>query len=141
MLNLLNKDNTTMFEKATRSKLRFESNKGQLNVEQLWDLPLTSKTAFDLDSVAKAVNQELKSVTEESFVTTSTNPRKGDLELKLEIVKHIIKTKQDENSVAAASVVKREERKRLESILATKQAQQLEGLSIEDIQKRLDELG
>lgn len=130
-----------MFEKATRQKLRFESNRGELTTELLWDLPLQSKSGFDLDSVAKAVNQELKGVTEESFVETRTNPRKGELELKLEIVKHVIKTKQDENAAAANSVAKREERKRLEAILATKQASALEQLSEEEIQKRLDQLG
>lgn len=130
-----------MFEKATRLKLRFDSSRGDLTTEQLWDLPLQSKSGFDLDTVAKAVNSELKSISEESFVETRTNPRKGELELKLEIVKHVIKTKQDENSAAVSAATKREERKRLESILATKQASALEQLSVEEIQKRLDELG
>lgn len=130
-----------MFEKASRLKLRFDSLKGQLSVENLWDLPLQSKSGFDLDTVAKAVNSELKSISEESFVETKTNPRKGELELKLEIVKHIIKVKQDENLAAVSAATKREERKRLESILATKQASALEQLSVEEIQKRLDELG
>ena len=130
-----------MFEKASRLKLRFDSLKGQLSVENLWDLPLQSKSGFDLDTVAKTVNQELKGVTEESFVETCANPRKGELELKLEIVKHVIKTRQDENAAAANAVAKREERKRLEGILATKQASALEQLSVEEIQKRLDDLG
>lgn len=130
-----------MFEKATRLKLRFDSPRGDLTTEQLWDLPLQSKSGFDLDTVAKAVNSELKSISEESFVETKTNPRKGELELKLEIVKHIIKVKQDENLAAVSAATKREERKRLESILATKQASALEQLSVEEIQKRLDELG
>jgi|SRR5690606_40547937 len=130
-----------MFEKATRLKLRFDSTKGALTVEQLWDLPLQSKSGFDLDTVAKEVNKDLKSVTEESFVETRTNPRKGELELKLEIVKHIIKTKQDENAAAQTAAARREERKRLEAILATKQAQELEGLDVAEIQRRLDALG
>lgn len=129
-----------MFEKATRLKLRFDSSRGDLTTEQLWDLPLLSKNGFDLDSVAKTANTELKSISEESFVETRTNPRKGELELKLEIVKHVIKTKQDENAATLSATTKREERKKLEAILATKQAAKLEGLSEEDIQKRLDEL-
>ena len=46
-----------LFLQATREKFRFESSKGDLSVEQLWDLPLTSRTGFDLDTVAKAVNK------------------------------------------------------------------------------------
>lgn len=38
-----------MFDKVTRLKLRFESNKGLLSVEQVWDLSLTA-----LNEMAKA---------------------------------------------------------------------------------------
>ena len=63
-----------LFMQATREKFRFESSKGDLSVEQLWDLPLTSRTGFDLDTVAKAVNADLKASNEESFVNASNNP-------------------------------------------------------------------
>lgn len=129
-----------MFEKATRQKYRFDSLKGQLTVEQLWDLPLQAKNGFDLDTVAKVVNQELKGVTEDSFIETRSNPRKGELEDKLEVVKHIIATKQAENAAKLDEANRKVERERLQQILATKQAQQLEGLSVEEIQKRLDAL-
>lgn len=129
-----------MFEQATRQKLRFDTVRGEITTEQLWELPLLSKSGFDLDSVAKSVNGELKAINEESFVETRTNPRKAQLELKLEIVKRVIAVKQEENAAAANAVAKREERQKLEAILATKQAAKLEGLSEEEIQKRLDEL-
>lgn len=129
-----------MFEKATRQKYRFDSLKGQLTVEQLWDLPLQAKNGFDLDTVAKVVNQELKGVTEDSFIETRSNPRKGELEDKLEVVKHIIGVKQAENAAKLDEANRKAERERLQQILATKQAQQLEGLSVEEIQKRLDAL-
>jgi hypothetical protein len=49
-----------IFEQATRRAIRFESAKGDLSVEQLWDLPLQSRNQFDLDTVAKTVNRQLK---------------------------------------------------------------------------------
>jgi hypothetical protein len=38
-----------MYKEAAKQKLRFATNKGNLSVEQLWDLNLT-----DLDSLAVA---------------------------------------------------------------------------------------
>ena len=85
-----------IFEQATRRAIRFESAKGDLSVEQLWDLPLQSRNQFDLDTVAKTVNRQLNAVTEESFVSVRENPAKETLSLKLEIVKHIISVKLQE---------------------------------------------
>ena len=35
-----------IFEYATRAKLRFASSRGDLTVEQLWDVPLRSTDGF-----------------------------------------------------------------------------------------------
>ncbi len=129
-----------IFEQATRQALRFSSNRGELSTEQLWDLPLTSRQGFDLDSVAKEVNQRLKSVTEESFVVKTTNPEKDSLELKLEVLKHIIAAKQAEADARRNAAERAAERQKLYDILAEKQDSALKDLSVEDIQKRLAEL-
>ena len=64
--------------------------KGQLTTEQLWDLPLQARSSLDLNTVAVEVNRELKGLAEESFVETRSNPRRGELEIMLEIVKFVI---------------------------------------------------
>lgn len=128
---------TNIFETATREKFRFASNKGMINVEALWDMPLTSRSGFDLDNVAKAVNAELKANTEESFVTTTTNPAKATLELKLEIVKHIIAAKQAENEAVKTAAAKRAEKQKLLEILEKKKDASLENLTEEQIAARL----
>lgn len=92
-----------IFEKATREKFRYPSAKGQLTTEQLWELPLTAKSGFSLDEVAKAVNAELKAVDTESFVATETNPAKATLETKLEIVKHVIAVRIADDRAAKAA--------------------------------------
>lgn len=131
-----------IFERASIQKIRYESSRGQLMVEQLWDLPLQSKNGFDLDSVAKQVNQSLKSVTEESFVNinTKTNPEKQKFELMLEIVKHIIAYKVTAADEARKKMLSDVERAKLISILEQKKDDNLKNLSEDEILKRLAEL-
>ena len=129
-----------LFLQATREKFRFQSSKGDLSVEQLWDLPLTSRTGFDLDTVAKAVNSDLKGANEESFVNTTNNPAVSRLQSKLEVVKAIIEIKLAEAEATKKRVEKAAERQRLMEVLHSKKDQELQGLSVEEIEKRLAQL-
>ena len=129
-----------LFMQATREKFRFQSNKGDLSVEQLWDMPLTSRTGFDLDTVAKAVNSDLKGANEESFVNTTNNPAVSRLQNKLEVVKAIIEIKLVEAEAAKKRAEKAAERQRLMEVLHSKKDQELQGLSVEEIERRLSQL-
>jgi hypothetical protein len=129
-----------IFEIASRKKFRFDSERGAMTTEQLWDLPLTSRTGFDLDSVAKAVSAELKAQSEESFVTTTTNPRKGELEVMLEVVKHVISFKIATAKAAAERVEKAEKRRKIMDAIQAKDEQALTTASKEDLLKQLAEL-
>ncbi len=127
-----------LFIKATRQSWRFPSSKGQLNVEQLWQLPLQDRSGFDLDSVAKLVNAEVKTQQEESFVT----PVKVDdtSRQKLELIRYVIDVKIAERDAAQSAKARADEKQKLLAILATKQASALEALSEDEIRKRLTEL-
>ena len=129
-----------LFLQATREKFRFESSKGDLSVEQLWDLPLTSRTGFDLDTVAKAVNANLKSSNEESFVNVSNNPAVSRLQAQLEVVKAIIEVKLVQAEATKKRAEKAAERQRLMEVLHSKKDQELQGLSVEEIERRLSQL-
>ena len=126
-----------IFEQASRTKLRFPSSRGELTTEQLWDLPLQSKSGFDLDTIAKAVNKDLKSRGEESFVSNTTDPAKDILELSLGILKHVIQVKQEENSARLNEVKIRQERERIANLIDKKQNEALEGETLEQLQARL----
>lgn len=130
-----------IFEYASRNAVRFQSIKGLITTEDLWDLPLQHKGGFDLDSVAKAVNAELKATAEESFVTTTPTLLSKELEIKLEIVKHVIAVKLAENEAARTAAARKAEREKLTAILAGKQEAELQGLSKEELQARIDALG
>lgn len=129
----------SLFEKATRLKLRFPSSKGELSVEQLWELPLTSTNGFNLDAVAKAVNATVKAESEESFVKPASTSNNLPT-LRLDVVKHIIAVKLAEADNATKAAAKRQERQQLLEALAAAKQNELAGLTQEEIQKRLDAL-
>jgi len=119
---------SNLFERATKAKLRFESDVGMLTTEQLWDLPLTSRgDRPNLDRVARAIFQDLKDEGETSFVEVKPNLRKAELELKLEVVKHVIEVRLAEKAAAEKAAEKAERKRKLLSVLATKEEQELQG--------------
>lgn len=130
----------TMFEYATRNKLRFTSVRGELSVEQLWDVPLRSRDGFDLDAVAKTANKTLKALTEESFVNTERTPAHAKAETALELVKYVISVKLAEEESAKRRAENKVEKEKLLAILAEKQAGKLSELSEREIQKRINAL-
>lgn len=128
-----------MFEKASRLKLRFETVRGCVGIEDLWDMPLINESGFCLDDVAKAVSRRLKEFQEESFVEKKTG---GDdeLELRLDIIKHIIAVKIADKEEAENAADRKLKKEKLMSVLQRKQDEELEGLSAEDIKKMIDDL-
>jgi len=131
---------TDLFERATRLKLRFPTLRGVVSVEDLWEMPLTSKTGFDLDSTAKAVNAQLKSAQEDSFVVTRANPQRTGLELQMEIIKHVIAVLLRESEEKLARAGRKAEKERLLSILESKQVEKMQGMSEEELKARIAEL-
>jgi len=132
---------SNIFELATRQNLTFPSSRGELTLQQLWDLPLTSRTSFDLDEVAKVVNTQLQAESKESFVKVKQSAKKVQLETKLAILKHIIEVKQHEAKQAQEAAGKGQERQKILAILETKRDQELANLSPEELEKRLADLG
>lgn len=118
-----------IFEKATRIRLRFETSRGTLNTEDLWKLILT-----ELDKLAIALNKQLKEASEESFIKTKTN-NTVLLELRFDIVKHIIDTLLAENEEK-----KKAKRDQLLDLIAKKENQELEGKSLEELKSELSKL-
>lgn len=125
------------FKKAARLKLRFPSVKGILTVEQLYDLPLTSKGGCDLDSVAKTVNGYLRQASEDSFVNTKPNLEKDLNQLCLDIVKEVIADRIAENEANAKAVANRHEREKLLTVLEGKKDAALANLTEAELEERI----
>lgn len=130
-------ENINIFEQASRKALRFNSLRGLLTAEQLWDLKLSSKDSFDLDSVGQIILTDLESTTTKSLVKTAPNPKASELELKLEIVKHIIAIKQAEAAAKAEAADKAAKRAKLIDLLGKKEDAALENLSPDEIKAQI----
>ena len=127
-----------MFETAIRSKVRFETTKGQLSTEDLWDIPMTSKLGFSLDDIAKGLYKRIKETEETSFVVKKS-PKNKLLELKFEIVKYIIKTRLEEKEIAKNALAKAQQKEKILGLIADKEDEELKSKTKEDLLKMLED--
>lgn len=122
-----------MFEYAARNKLRFPF-KGQVSVEDLWDLTITQ-----LDGIYKTLNAQRKAENEESLLSTKS-PADKVLETKIAIIKHIVSVKQSEAETARKAKENRERKQYLMSILADQEEAELRSKSSDELMKMIKEL-
>ena len=121
------------FMRATKGKYRFESCKGVLSVEDLWDLPLSN-----LDDIAKALNHQIKEDAGESFIeTATTNPITIG---KFEVVKAIIKERLDANEKHRTSLERKGKKEKIMNILAAKRDESLHQATEEELKDMLKDL-
>ena len=130
-----------IFEQATRSKLRFYTTKGMLTVEDLWDLPLISKSGaqVNLDDLARAAYKEMEESACQSFVQKSTKISEI-AKLRFDIIKHIIDVKLADRDAASERAEKAAKKQRILELIATKEDESLAGKSLEELQKLAGEL-
>lgn len=131
----------TIFERATKQKLRFESVRGELTVEQIWDLKLSSRDEFNLDNMIKGINKKLREEEEESFVEPVYNENKTKLQLSFDILKHVIDYKIKAKDRVEKAAVNAAQKAKLTQILLDKQDKGLTELSEEELKKAIEELG
>ena len=123
----------SIFEAATRKKLRFKAVNGVISTEDLWDLKLEA-----LDAIAKALHKKLQDQ-EVSFITTKTDSE-AKVQLEFDVVKHVIDTKiaEAEANKAAAEVTAR--RRELQEALHNRRQQTLQGMTEAELQAELAKL-
>jgi hypothetical protein len=123
-----------IFEHASRIKLRFGSAQGLLTTEQLWELSLEQ-----LNTMAKAVNKELKAEAEEDFVKAKPAGVNQN-EVRLALLKHVIQIKLDALEERRTKAENKQRRDTLLAALSRKEDEQLQNMSADDIRKELEKL-
>ncbi len=127
------------YKKASRIGLRFPTNKGFLSVEQVWNL-----SQKDLEHAIKKIHEEIKKegVTDDdlSFLAeTAVKSEETELnELRFEILKDVYQTKKAE-AEALSSEREKKANKKILDIIAKKEEEDLNNLSVEDLRKKLIE--
>ena len=127
-----------MFAKATRHAFRYNSTKGALTTEQLWELPLTG--AFSLNAVATEVTNSIKSMGEDSFVEVTPNPDLALAKKKLEVLKYVRDYKLEEKAAKQKAAERAAKRAKLLEILNNKENEAMSAMSKEEIMRELDKL-
>lgn len=123
-----------MFEFALKNKVRFPY-RGLISVEDLFDLNVR-----ELDSIFKTLNAQVKKAQEESLLATKSKEDEV-LSCQIEIVKHIVNTKLDEAEAAKQSREIKEKKQKIMEIMAAKKDEALHNMSVDDLQKMLDDFG
>jgi hypothetical protein len=136
-----------IFEQATRKALRFGTAMGQLMVEDLWRLPLSLEESrrriprsgvlsVNLNDIAIDLHGRIQASTV-SFVDPE-KPAEPDLQLRFDIVKHIIDVRIAERDAAKEATAKAERKQKLLAVLARKQDAALEEMSEAQIRELID---
>lgn len=122
-----------LFEMATRNKLRFTSTKGELSVEDLWDL-----SDKDLDVVYKNLkDQEAKSSEESLLDDANVDPK---LTAAIGIVKYIFTTKRNERLAEKERINKKLTQRKYIDALSKKQDEAIEKMSEAELRAMIDSL-
>lgn len=122
-----------LFEMATRSKMRFPSTKGELSVEDLWDL-----SDKDLDVVYKNLkDQEVKSSEESLLDDANVDPK---LTAAIGIVRYIFTTKRNEKLAEKERINKKLTQKKYIDALSKKQDEAIEKMSEAELRAMIDSL-
>lgn len=124
------------FKQATKERLRFETSKGLLSTEQLWDLNLTS-----LATIVRSLKKQLMKYNDDelSFLDDTSTPVDRTLELKFNVVKEVYLDKKEEMEAIKNESSKKEHNQKILGLIAEKQEGNLREKSVEELTALLKE--
>ena len=120
-----------IYKKASLLKLRFPTAKGFISIEDLWDLSLTS-----LDSMYKTLNKFLTTSKEESLLSVKSSSDEL-VALRVEIIKDVVTTKQEEAKKRVSALLKKQQREKIQNIIAEKKDASLSSKSLAELEAML----
>lgn len=126
-----------MYKQAALLKLRFETSKGSLTAEQLFDLSMS-----DLSSAIRKVNAQLKkekAEDDELAFLEGVDVVETQNSLRFKILKDVYLTKKEARDAAVIDFEKKQRKQRIAEIIAAKKDAALAEKSIEELEKMLED--
>lgn len=119
-----------MYKKAIRAKLRFQTSKGLLTIEQLWGLTLT-----ELKNLIISLHETVKKVPSEdlAFLETETVEEESEDKMRFNIAVDVYKTKQQEAKDSREEASKKAFNQHIAEIIAEKEEADLRSKSIDEL--------
>lgn len=122
-----------MFKQASQLKLRFQTSRGILSTEQLWDLSQT-----DLSNAIKSVKKILKkSDDDELSFLEDTKIVDVENQLRFDILKEVYLTKKKESEELRNAAETKAHNQKILALIAEKQEGKLRDMSVEELEKLL----
>lgn len=126
-----------MYKQAALLKLRFETSKGNLTAEQLFDLSMS-----DLSAAIRKVNAQLKkekAEDDELAFLEGVDVVETQNSLRFKILKDVYLTKKEARDAAVIDFEKKQRKQRIAEIIAAKKDAALAEKSIEELEKMLED--
>lgn len=120
-----------MYKRAIRYGYRYQTTKGLLTTEQLWQLSLT-----ELDALAVNLDEKVTKVSKKSFLNSTSKKDEVDKDM-FDIVIDIINTKIEERDAAKLAKDSKEHNQKIMSLIAEKEEGALKEKSIEELKSML----
>lgn len=118
-----------MYKQASQLKLRFQTPKGQLTVEQLWDLSMS-----DLSTTIKAMKKVLKKSDDNELGFLEEDSKVDKItELAFNILKDVYITKKEAAKTLREAADIKEHNQKILTLIAQKQDEELGGKSIDEL--------
>lgn len=122
-----------IYKYAAKHKLTFNTTKGILNVSDLFDLKVEV-----LDKIYSELKKQEDSANTFTLLEKKTS-EKEVLEIKIAIVKDIVEDKLQAIETAKKAAETKAKNQRILELIAKKKDQELEGKSIEELEKMLEQ--
>lgn len=120
-----------IYQEASKQKLRFNTTKGVLSTEQLWDLSIG-----ELDNVTVGLENDYKESGKKSFVIKKSEKDKI-AKLKFDVALDILTAKVEENELLMEAKSKREHNVKIIELIAAKKDDELKGKSVKELEGML----
>lgn len=127
----------SIYKQAAQQKLRFDTTRGSLSAEQLFDLPLTV-LATAIRNLRGIMKKEVQVEDDLSFLDQPVKANTAN-QLRFEILKDVYLTKKAEVAAVIANRERKERNQRIMELIKNKQDKELENKSIEELKAMLDD--